>query len=87
MILDFLSTIFAHYLVIQRDQQGFSRSLAAGGRMTYARFPSHLGSVTIPRSEARIIVDLCTPSHMVVRDSVPEGDYVSQAVGLGPTTL
>ena len=23
----------------------------------------------------------------VVRDSVPEGDYVSQAVGLGPTTL
>ena len=23
----------------------------------------------------------------VVRDSLPEGDYVSQAVGLGPTTL
>ena len=26
-------------------------------------------------------------SHTVLRDSVPEGDYVSQAVGLGPTTL
>ena len=26
-------------------------------------------------------------THTVVRDSVPEGDCVSQAVGLGPTTL
>ena len=25
--------------------------------------------------------------HTAVRDFLPEGDYVSQAVGLGPTTL
>ena len=29
----------------------------------------------------------CSQADTVVRDSVPEGDYVSQAVGLGPTTL
>jgi hypothetical protein len=28
-----------------------------------------------------------TRTDTAVRDSVPEGDYVSQAVGLGPTTL